>query len=78
MTTIMQENAAAGTGSYGVLRGARDGLRMTLRELASRIGCSHQHLARIESGERAITPEFAARWSRAIADRMTELTTVTA
>lgn len=50
----------------------RDGVGMTLRTMADRVGCSHQHLARVESGERALTPELAAKVARAIADHLSE------
>jgi len=53
-----------------VLRGMRDGVGMTLRTMAERVGCSHQHLARVESGERALTPDLAAKVARAIADHL--------
>lgn len=33
-------------------------------------------LARVEPGERAPTPVVADRWSRAMADRLTHLTTI--
>ena len=53
-----------------VLRGMRDGVGMTLRTMADLVGCSHQHLARVESGERALTPDLAAKVARAIADHL--------
>jgi len=53
-----------------VLRGMRAGVGMTLRSMADRVGCSHQHLARIESGERALTPALAAKVAQAIADHL--------
>ena len=48
----------------------RDGVGMTLRTMAERVGCSHQHLARVESGERALTPDLAAKVAQAIADHL--------
>jgi len=38
--------------------------------MAERVGCSHQHLARVESGERALTPDLAAKVAQAIADHL--------
>ena len=43
---------------------------MTLRTMSERVGCCYQHLARIESGERALTPELGVRISRAIAEQI--------
>ena len=48
----------------------RDGVGMTLRTMAERVGCSHQHLARVESGERALTPDLAAKVAQVIADHL--------
>jgi transcriptional regulator with XRE-family HTH domain len=48
-----------------VLRAMRDGAGVSLRAMASRVGCSHSHLARVEYGER--TPDLADRVARATA-----------
>ena len=52
------------------LRTMRKGVGMTLRTMSGRVGCCYQHLARIESGERALTPELGARISRTIAEQI--------
>lgn len=52
------------------LRTMRKGVGMTLRTMSERVGCCYQHLARIESGERALTPELGGRISRAIAEQI--------
>lgn len=56
-----------------VLRAMRDGAGMSLRAMASRIGCSHGHLARVEYGERVLTADFADRVARATADHILEI-----
>lgn len=48
---------------------------MTLRTTADRAGCSFQHLARVESGERVLTTDLAARVARVVADHLSEITT---
>ncbi len=72
MSTIMHDSPAEPphTITGEVLRGMRDGVGMTLRTMAERVGCSHQHLARIESGGRALTPDLAAKVAQAIADHL--------
>ena len=53
-----------------MLKAAREAAGMSLRTLASAIGCSHQHLARVEAGDRALTADLATRAARAIADQL--------
>jgi transcriptional regulator with XRE-family HTH domain len=48
----------------------REAAGLTLRTTASEIGCSHQHLARVESGERALTRDLADRIAQAIAEQL--------
>jgi plasmid maintenance system antidote protein VapI len=43
---------------------------MTLRTMSEHVGCCYQHLARIESGERALTPDLGLRITRAIAEQI--------
>jgi predicted transcriptional regulator len=52
------------------LRTMRKGVGMTLRTMSERVGCCYQHLARIESGERALTPDLGWRISRAITEQI--------
>ena len=52
------------------LRTMRKGVGLTLRAMSERVGCCYQHLARIESGERALTPDLGWRISRAIAEQI--------
>ena len=49
-----------------VMREMRDAAGLSLRVMAEKTGCSRQHLARVESGERALT--------RDLTDAMPELT----
>jgi plasmid maintenance system antidote protein VapI len=63
-----------------VLRALREGVGLSLRELADRINANaaqgqgrtvtHGHIGRVESGERPVTPRLAARIARVVADRM--------
>ena len=52
------------------LRTMRKGVGMTLRAMSEHVGCCYQHLARIESGERALTPDLGLRITRAIAQEI--------
>jgi transcriptional regulator with XRE-family HTH domain len=52
------------------LRTMRKGVGMTLRTMSERVGCCYQHLARIESGERALTPDLGWRIARAITEQI--------
>jgi plasmid maintenance system antidote protein VapI len=74
MSTIMPDTTTSNTSSAKVtgevMRAMRDGVGMTIRGMASSVGCSHQHLARIESGQRALTPDLAAKVAQAIADHL--------
>jgi transcriptional regulator with XRE-family HTH domain len=56
-----------------VLREMRDAAGLSLRVMAERAGCSHQHLARVESGERALSRDIGRGISRAIAARTLEM-----
>jgi transcriptional regulator with XRE-family HTH domain len=69
MTTIDLTRSLAGA----VLREMRDAAGLSLRVMAERAGCSRQHLARVESGERALTRDIGRGISRAIAARSIEM-----
>ena len=72
MTTITEPHHKV---ACGVLRAMREGAGMSLRATASRVGCSHSHLARVEYGERALTADLTDRIARAIADHILEMHT---
>jgi len=55
-----------------VLRGMRTEVGIPLRKMAALVGCSFQHLARVETGERDLTPELAVKFSHAIAQHLIE------
>jgi hypothetical protein len=63
MTTIDLTRIVTGA----VLREMRGASGLSLRGMAERAGCSRQHLARVESGERALTRDIGRGISRAIA-----------
>lgn len=44
-----------------LLRATREGVGISRRALALRAGVNHTHLARFESGERAVSKVFVAR-----------------
>lgn len=69
MTTIT-EHPHKGAGE--VLRATREGAGISRRTMAVRAGCSSGHLARVESGECALTGDLADRINRAIADHILE------
>ena len=69
MTTIDLARTVAGA----VLREMRDASGLTLRVMAEKAGCSRQHLARVEAGERALTRDIGRGISRAIAARSIEM-----
>lgn len=56
----------------GVLRAIREGAGISRRAMAVRAGCSLGHLARLESGECALTVDLTDRIHRAIADHILE------
>jgi plasmid maintenance system antidote protein VapI len=56
-----------------VLRAMPHGAGVSLRAMASRVGCSHSHRARVEYGERALTPDLADRVARATAAHILEM-----
>ena len=64
MTTIT-ERPHKGAGE--VLRATREGAGISRRTMAVRAGCSSGHLARVESGECALTVDLSERINRAIA-----------
>jgi transcriptional regulator with XRE-family HTH domain len=53
-----------------VLRALREGAGMSARGLAKAADVTHPHLLRVESGERAISPELLHKVLRAIADHL--------
>jgi transcriptional regulator with XRE-family HTH domain len=69
MTTIDVTRILAGA----VLREMRAAAGLSLRVMAERAGCSRQHLARVESGERALTRDIGRGICRAIAARTIEI-----
>ena len=69
MTAIDLTRTVAGA----VLRQTRKAAGLSLRVMAERAGCSRQHLARVESGERALTRDIGRAISRAIAARTIEM-----
>ena len=69
MTTITERpHKVAGE----VLRATREGAGISRRTMAVRAGCSSEHLARVESGECALTVDLADRINRAVADHILE------
>ena len=69
-TTTITERPQNVTGE--VLRSMRHEVGISLGALADRAGCSHQHLALVESGECALTPATGHSLSRAIAAHILE------
>lgn len=53
-----------------VLRAMREGVGLSIRELASRVGITHSTLSRFERGERIVSAETLARIARVIADEI--------
>jgi len=53
-----------------VLRALREGVRMSLREEARRVGVTHATLSRFERGERIVSAETLARIARVVADEI--------
>ena len=53
-----------------VLRALREGTGLSARKLAETVKVSHPHILRVESGERAISPELLHKVLTAIADRL--------
>jgi len=69
MTTITERpHKVAGE----VLRATREGTGISRRTMAVMTGCSSGHLARVESGECALTVDLADRINRAIAHHILE------
>ena len=68
MPTPISQHPHAGE----VLREMRHSAGISRRAMAERVGCSHQHLAAIESGERTLTADLAERIARATADHILE------
>lgn len=54
------------------LRAVRVASGLTLRQLGTASGVSHQHLARVESGERDLSADLLRRVIRALAQRLHE------
>lgn len=53
------------------LRAIREGAGLSRRGLAKAAHVDHAHLARVESGERAMSPALLSRVLRAIAESLT-------
>ena len=79
MTSSLQDDTTAAarelpaTITGAVLKAMRVAVGMSTRELAGAIGCSHQHLSRVESGKRSLTAGFGWPLAQAIADQLTHL-----
>jgi hypothetical protein len=69
MTAIDMPRTVTGA----ALREMRDAAGLSLQVMAERAWCSRQHLARVESGERALTRDIGRGISRAIAARTIEM-----
>jgi len=64
----MQKTQIESNPTAKILRKVRIEAELSVRGLANLIGISHTHLLRIESGERALTPEISKRHAQAIAN----------
>jgi transcriptional regulator with XRE-family HTH domain len=68
-----QDHSRAEDIEGGGLRILRQALGMTLRGMAEQVGCFYQHLTRMESGERFVSPDIAVGISRTLANRLNKL-----
>lgn len=62
-TSVPSQRALSGA----TLRALREGAGLSLREVAAWADVHYSHLARVENGERDVTPALADRVTRAIA-----------
>ena len=53
-----------------VLRGLREGARMSQRGLAKAAGINHSHLSRVEAGKATLSPDFETKVLKALNVRL--------